>query len=218
MVIKTLYPQKVIRTCRETMYNKWYILSLVTIIFCFSGCEWNSALYERYVDGGVTVCEGGCRYEGELTEEKCRTSGGTWVEAACLDYQVSEGEINRPNTLEKCDAAGGTWDVGQCRISNKASCEKLEGTWEEYDYNILDLGQGNYIRRIIEDDNERFVCGAYAFVLEDNQHTVECSKTDITMFKEALEYRLCPIGTTCQAAYVPQIERNGGNKKFMSKK
>lgn len=193
------------------MFKSRWLICLFMVAAGLEGCQWNSELYQAYVnekDGNVEVCNGAC--DVSLNQEDCQKFEGQWIAAKCdilNDGDVDNTNSDAINDLASCRTAGGVWSEAYCQIelNNREKCDAVRGNWAEY--HMLDLGNGLYIRKITHEDNsEQFICGSYALVITNHQNASSCKQEDIDKFIQSQKYLICPVGTTCQLAYQQEIE------------
>ncbi len=194
------------------MFKSRWLICLFMVAAGLEGCQWNSELYQAYVnekDGNIESCYGACHVS--LNQEECQTHQGQWIAEKCevLSHDNVENIINSDTVkdLASCRTAGGVWYDAYCQIdlNHKDKCTTAGGEWAEY--HMLDLGDGLYIRKIIhEDKSEQFICGSYALVITNHQNASSCKEEDIDKFVQSQKYQLCPVGTTCQLAYQQKVE------------
>lgn len=193
------------------MFKSRWLICLFMVAAGLEGCQWNSELYQAYVnekDGNVEVCNGAC--DVSLNQEDCQKFEGQWIAAKC--EILNNGDVDSTNSdsikdLASCRNAGGVWSEAYCQIelNNREKCDAVRGNWAEY--HMLDLGNGLYIRKITHEDNsEQFICGSYALVITNHQNASSCKQEDIDKFVQSQKYLICPVGTTCQLAYQQEIE------------
>ena len=201
------------------MFKSRQLICLIMAAVVLGGCEWKSELYEQYVDknGYIATCHGVCTGLDGLNEQSaCESKGGAWIPGVCYEIKSVLGEDNSKDKSERIkvvrnkdnckkletDVNKFEWEEGICTISDSKKCNDVGGKWENYDYEMLDLGNGEYIRRIKEENGEeRYICGAYAVVYRNDINATGCKSADELTFKEALKYKLCTVNTTCQVAY-----------------
>ncbi|MBQ9394928.1 MAG: hypothetical protein IJU23_05365 [Proteobacteria bacterium] len=168
------------------------------LICCFAlvssayGCSWDSGTYEEYVKNNrVTKCEGICLKDEAISEDSCKGDGLHWNKAHCTDPTGMIEGIDQFGDDGACINAGGIWAEASCEVTSEFGCYKVKGEWTELDYEILDLGNGKYIRKVTKDgDKASYICGPYnAVVTEKNAET--CKPDAIEKFKRALEHHLC---------------------------
>ena len=201
------------------MFKSRQLICFIMAAVVLGGCEWKSELYEQYVDknGYIATCHGVCTGLDGLNEQSaCESKGGAWIPGGCYEIKSVLGEDNSKDKSERIkvvrnkdnckkletDVNKFEWEEGICTISDSKKCNDVGGKWENYDYEMLDLGNGEYIRRIKEENGEeRYICGAYAVVYRNDINATGCKPADELTFKEALKYKLCTVNTTCQVAY-----------------
>jgi len=190
---------------------------LVSLLSAITGCSWDNSLYDKYViDDHVVFCSGYCDYqESSLSEDRCAEIGGNWTSAYC---KSSNGTISYTKTKNECEKIKGNWiDLPKAvcitdsvnwtkELCNKLSDnnENVKSTW--YDFSSLDLGNGRYIVKLQNQNNE-YVCGSYGDVTSDNpvisyleeadatNSETKCSIEEIRKFEDANEFHLCEATT-----------------------
>ena len=118
---------------------------------------------------------------------------------------MNEG-VERYTNESECIKANGTWIEDSCEVVSEFGCYHMNGQWTPFNYEILDLGDGQYIRIINSEDGAKpsFICGTYnAVVTEKDAKT--CTSDKIEKFKRALEYHLCTAdASNCVPPFYPK--------------
>ncbi len=162
---------------------------ITCLLATLSGCSWDSALYDEFVGNNdiVVSCAGECllNESSKFTQAECKGDGVVWIDGRCsgVDAQVSSDDIQ--DKLD-CSAHNGTWTDPHCEATTAFGCYQLKGNWREFDFQVLDLGNGRYIKAL---DNGYF-CGRYEEILQANEPR-NCKDHEIKTFKTAQEYRIC---------------------------
>ncbi len=86
----------------------------------------------------------------------------------------------------------------------EASCT---GDFQWVDYSMIDIGEGQYIRRVKDGESIRYLCGTYQAVLSNS--ALECDDAQIKLYVEDFDYQLCKKGSSCRGAYYRTGESGG---------
>lgn len=166
-------------------HTQFFVACLLATL---AGCSWESALYEEFVGNNdrVISCAGECLNGQGLNQSECKGDGLTWNEGHCsgLSADVSIDDVK---DQMDCSAHNGTWQDAYCEATTKYGCYQLNGEWRTYEFKVLDLGDGRYIREL---DNG-FFCGNYEEILQAND-AKGCNNNEIKRFKSAQENHICP--------------------------
>lgn len=168
------------------------------------------------------------------TETECVAQKGAWKNSRCdiketqckqLVEKDNNGFCAGINIMDEttCTQYGGTWNDEKCEITlDEAKCQNIANIdasiqwinleWRALDYQILDLGDGNYIRCMsddgIKDDGNgdethnklrgkctSFACGTMTEILSSNPPPCDPIKDKIAIADMAESY----TGSICQA-------------------
>ncbi|MBS7380565.1 MAG: hypothetical protein KIG72_04765, partial [Bradymonadales bacterium] len=177
-------------------------LAVVALSACASvqGCYWDDSIVKEFIgdQGYLVTCRGRCIHEDIVAKEDCKGDYYVWVEEV-KDDKGDKGDDSNSDTAEggndgsggdsgteggnASSAPDGSKKAGRCLIQGKAQCEAVaklpayEGKdihWLDLDFQMLDLGGGQYVRFIAKEDydpqNEPsvrknmegdYVCGTY---------------------------------------------------------
>ena len=202
---------------------------VILFVLSLSGCKWDSSLYEHYVqaDGSVSLCPGACD-TSHITRDACLRTAGSWVDGKCRLNTDENGRCRSSETLEaaRCVTFDGKvlydennmlldqvaceahedahYEAAWCRPATEARCTAIEGA-QWVGYNILDLGQGRYIRKI----NGQFICGHYNAIVSYNAADIDtygddifkCEDEERSRAQNSMDEGICPTGSRCMDAY-----------------
>ena len=150
-------------------------LAVVALSACASvqGCSRDDSIGQGY----LVTCGGRCIHEEVVAKEDCKGDDSVWIE------QVTDDMGGDSNGGSAGSAPEGSKKAGRCLIQGKAQCEAVAKLpayagkdihWLDLDFQMLDLGGGQYVRFIAKEDydpqNEPsvrknmegdYVCGTY---------------------------------------------------------
>ena len=150
-------------------------LAVVALSACASvqGCSRDDSNGQGY----LVTCGGRCIHEEVVAKEDCKGDDSVWIE------QVTDDMGGDSNGGSAGSAPDGSKNAGRCLIQGKAQCEAVAKLpayagkdihWVDLDFQMLDLGGGQYVRFIAKEDydpqNESsvrknmegdYVCGTY---------------------------------------------------------
>ena len=177
-------------------------LAVVALSACASvqGCYWDDSIVKEFIgdQGYLVTCRGRCIHEDIVAKEDCKGDYYVWVEEV-KDDKGDKGDDSNSDTAEggndgsggdsgteggnASSAPDGSKKAGRCLIQGKAQCEAVaklpayEGKdihWLDLDFQMLDLGGGQYVRFIAKEDYDPqndpsvrknmegdYVCGNY---------------------------------------------------------
>ncbi|MBR4985350.1 MAG: hypothetical protein IKY83_06405 [Proteobacteria bacterium] len=162
------------------------LLSLMAVV---AGCNWESALYDQFVSPDIRImsCAGYCDIQRmTIDKSKCSGEGLDWIEARCFD--ISNGTIQPDlKTPEACNEQKHEWQEARCNVTTRYGCYQVDGRWNAYQLDMLDLGNGEYIRAV----TNGYACGKYADVILATQST-SCPATAIELLEQSQKYSICP--------------------------
>ena len=155
-------------------------LAVVALSACASvqGCSRDDSIGDSGNGQGYLVtCGGRCIHEDVVAKEDCKGDDSVWIEQVTDDMDVGS------NGGSAGSAPDGSKNAGRCLIQGKAQCEAVAKLpayagkdihWLDLDFQMLDLGGGQYVRFIAKEDydpqNEPsvrknmegdYVCGTY---------------------------------------------------------
>ena len=155
-------------------------LAVVALSACASvqGCSRDDSIGDSGNGQGYLVtCGGRCIHEEVVAKEDCKVDDSVWIEQVTDDMSGDSNGGNAPSAPE------GSKKAGRCLIQGKAQCEAVAKLpayagkdihWLDLDFQMLDLGGGQYVRFIAKEDydpqNEPsvrknmegdYVCGTY---------------------------------------------------------
>ena len=155
-------------------------LAVVALSACASvqGCSRDDSIGDSGNGQGYLVtCGGRCIHEEVVAKEDCKVDDSVWIEQVTDDMGGDSNGGNAPSAPE------GSKKAGRCLIQGKAQCEAVAKLpayagkdihWLDLDFQMLDLGGGQYVRFIAKEDydpqNEPsvrknmegdYVCGTY---------------------------------------------------------
>ena len=155
-------------------------LVVVALSACASvqGCSRDDSIGDSGSGQGYLVtCGGRCIHEDVVAKEDCKGDDSVWIE------QVTDDMGGDSNGGNAGSAPDGSKKAGRCLIQGKAQCEAVAKLptyagkdihWLDLDFQMLDLGGGQYVRFIAKEDydpqNEPsvrknmegdYVCGTY---------------------------------------------------------
>lgn len=155
-------------------------LAVVALSACASvqGCSRDDSIGDSGSGQGYLVtCGGRCIHEEVVAKEDCKGDDSVWIE------QVTDDMGGDSNGGNAGSAPDGSKKAGRCLIQGKAQCEAVAKLpayagrdihWLDLDFQMLDLGGGQYVRFIAKEDydpqNEPsvrknlegdYVCGNY---------------------------------------------------------
>ena len=155
-------------------------LAVVALSACASvqGCSRDDSIGDSGNGQGYRVtCGGRCIHEEVVAKEDCKVDDSVWIE------QVADDMGGDSNGGSAGSAPEGSKKAGRCLIQGKAQCEAVAKLpayagkdihWLDLDFQMLDLGGGQYVRFIAKEDydpqNEPsvrknmegdYVCGTY---------------------------------------------------------
>ena len=167
-----------------------------------SGCTWESTLYNQFVgaDGHIVSCVGYCdTRDVDIDREKCTGDGLTWIEAHCLN-PLNGTILQGIETSATCEGSDHEWQNAHCEVTSEFGCYKVRGTWIPYQYDMLDLGNGEYIREV----TRGYACGKYADVIQATKATV-CPPEAVSLFEASQQNKICPNTAPNCLSYSPEI-------------
>ena len=155
-------------------------LAVVALSACASvqGCSRDDSIGDSGNGQGYLVtCGGRCIHEDVVAKEDCKGDDSVWIEQVTDDMDVGS------NGGSAGSVPDGSKNAGRCLIQGKAQCEAVAKLpayagkdihWLDLDFQMLDLGGGQYVRFIAKEDydpqNEPsvrknmegdYVCGTY---------------------------------------------------------
>lgn len=164
-----------------------------------SGCSWDSSLYDKFVgdEGNVVSCVGECVTNNlSVKQSECTGEGLAWVENRCIND--ANGTILEDIKDEgTCNAQQAHWEPAHCEVTSEFGCYKIKGEWTAYDYDMLDLGNGEYIRMLAEN---KYACGKFDEVINATSATA-CPTEAIKTFENSSAYHICPKNASNCAKY-----------------
>ena len=164
-----------------------------------SGCSWDSSLYDKCVgdDGNVVSCVGECATTKlNIKQSECTGEGLAWVETRCIN-DANGAILEGVKDEGTCNAEQAHWEPAHCEVTSEFGCYKVKGEWTAYDYDMLDLGNGEYIRRLAEN---KYACGKFDEVIKATDATT-CPAESVKTFETTFEYRICPRNASNCAKY-----------------
>ena len=174
-------------------------LAVVALSACAAvqGCYWDDSIVKEFIgdQGYLVTCRGRCIHEDIVAKEDCKGDYYVWVEEV-KDDKGDKGDNSNGDTAaggndgnagteggNASSAPEGSKKAGRCLIQGKAQCEAVAKLpayagkdihWLDLDFQMLDLGGGQYVRFIAKEDydpqNESsvrknmegdYVCGTY---------------------------------------------------------
>ncbi len=180
------------RNIKPLVFFSFVLLSSV------SACSWEKPLYETYArDGEFHPCKGICILNEDAkipdNQKACEDLKLTWRPATCTEKgkKLAEEFTHDPKL---CVEHGGIMVEARCIVTDAAACTLLNSTWVD-SFDILDLGNGRFIRYLSEDDS--YICGNYNDIVtyDGTQTDNGCRPDDIQFFKQAKDNELCPMSS-----------------------
>lgn len=144
-------------------------------------------------------CLFGNQYVEGVEQEACEKTG-IWKDDKCLlGNQYVEG-IEQ----EACETMHGHWSAGECKIIDKATCNKKMGNW--VDIQLYDMEDGRYIH--IDPEHQTYTCGTYEEIRSGKAKPCE----HIDSYLKDINHGLCNATTYCRAITMYDEDGNRGEK------
>ena len=160
------------------------------LLAILSGCSWDSSLYDKFVgDEGIVVsCVGECDPKQiEMERSKCTGDGLVWFEDRCIN-DANGAVLENTKDEGSCKAKQAHWEPAHCEVTSEFGCFHVNGKWTPYTLDLLDVGNGEYIRMLAKN---KYVCGKFDEVLNATM-AIACPVSAVTTFETALQYNICP--------------------------
>ena len=173
-------------------------LFLPCLFTLLPGCSWDSALYDKFVgdESNVVSCVGECMVQNQkISQSECTGDGLTWYEDQCIN--PANGTLLQDVKDEnECKANKAAWRPAHCEVTSEFGCYKVKGEWTAYQYDLLDLGNGEYIRKM----ENGYACGKFDVVLKATTATT-CPSDIIKTFETSSQFSICPKNAQNCATY-----------------